>query len=161
MEQVIDKLRAELTTFSETLAEDGGCADILNIQAVYFGDPGLIPSILYPCFTVEPTRDDPESETTGYDVRSLQASITVLIDARDYFDATVDEADGDRRLVQTMQRLQRWLRTVANRHLDDQEGVREVRITRVEYTGQVRGEVISKTAQVFVEVDKQYPKVRS
>jgi hypothetical protein len=161
LEAVIDKLVSELTTFKDAISNEGGCADILEIQAIYFGDPGLIPSILYPCFTVEPSRDDPAGETTGYEIRDLQLQISVLIDARSYFDATVEEAQGDRQLVQTMHNLKRWLRTVANRHLDDQEGVREVKVPRVEYTGQVRGDVIAKTGSVTVEVNKQYQKVRS
>jgi hypothetical protein len=158
MEAVIDKVVAELTTFKDTPEAEGGCADILDIQAVYFGDPGVIPADYYPCFTVEPVRDVPTGETTGAEVRDLEVNISVLIDARDYFDSTVDEADGDRHLVKTMHAVRRWLRRTANRQLDGMPGVREVRVASTEYMGQVRGSVIAKTAQVKLLVNKQYAK---
>lgn len=156
MEAVIDKVVAELTTFKNTTEADGGCSDVLDIQAVYFGDPGVIPSELYPCLTVEPVRDVPTSETTGFDVRELEVSVTVLIDSREYFDSTVDEADGDRKLVKTMYLLQRWLRRTANRQLDGLAGVREVKVQSTDYMGQVRASVIAKSAQVSLLVNKQY-----
>ena len=156
MEAVIDKLVAEATAFKSTPEADGGCSDILDIQAVYFGDPGLIPAALYPCVTVEPVRDAPVSETTGFDVRDLEVTVTVLIDAREYFDSTVDEADGDRQLVKTVSLLQRWLRRTANRQLDGLAGVREVKVQSTDYMGQVRGSVVAKSAQVSLLVNKQY-----
>lgn len=156
MEAVIDKLVSELTTFKNTTEANGGCSDVLDIQAVYFGDPGLIPSDSYPCFTVEPVRDAPSSETTGYDIRDLEVTVTVLIDAREYFDSTVDEADGDRKLVKAMYLLQRWLRRSANRRLDGLDGVREVKVQSTDYMGQVRGNVVAKSAQVSLLVNKQY-----
>jgi hypothetical protein len=159
VEAVIDKLVSELKTFKGLDEADGGCRDVLDIQAIYFGDPGLIPSDLYPCFTVEPTLDRPAGETTGYEKRDLQVSISVLIDSRQYFDASVDEAAGDRLLVKTMHNLRLWLRRTANRKLDNQPGVREVKVQQTDYMGQVRGSVIAKTAQITVEVNKQYPKV--
>lgn len=158
MEAVIDKLVSELTTFKNETYANGGCSDVLDVQAIYFGDPGLIPSDLYPCFTVEAVRDVPQSETTGSDVRNLEVSITILIDAREYFDATVDEAEGDRQLVRAAGNLQQWLRRTANRRLDGLAGVREVRVTQTDYTGQVRGSVIAKTASVGLLVNKQYAK---
>jgi hypothetical protein len=156
MEQVVDKLVAELNTFKATASASGGCSDVLNIEAVYWGDPGLIPSELYPCFTVEPVRDAPEKETTGYEIRDLVVTITVLIDLREYFDSSVDEAEGDRKLVQTMSLLQRWLRRTANRQMDGLAGVREVKVSSTDYNGQVRGSVIAKTAQVSLTVNRQY-----
>ena len=159
MEAVIDKLISELTTFKDTTEADGGCSDVLSIEAIYFGDPGLIPAELYPCFTVEPNLDRPRTGTTGYDVRDLQVTISVLIDSRIYFDSDVTEAEGDRKLVKTMFSLQRWLRRTANRKLDGLEGVREVTVQQTDYMGQVRGSVVAKTASITVEVNKQYPKV--
>lgn len=156
MEQVTDKLVAELQTFKDTASADGGCSDILTIEAVYFGDPGVIPVNSYPCFTVQPERDVPQGETTGYEMRDLSILITLLIDAREFFDAGVLEADGDRKLVQTMTNLRAWLRRTANRQLDGLDGVREVRVNTTEYLVQVRDTVIAKSAQVSVAVNRQY-----
>lgn len=156
MEQITDKLIAELTLFKDTASADGGCSDILTIEAVYFGDPGVIPVNSYPCFTVQPERDAPQGETTGYEMRDQNVLITLLIDAREYFDASVLEADGDRKLVQTMSNLRAWLRRTANRQLDGLEGVREVRVSATEFLVQVRDSVIAKSAQVSVAVNRQY-----
>ena len=156
MEQVTDKIVSELTTFKNTPEEEGGCEDILTIEAVYFGDPGVIPVNSYPCFTVQPEQDVPVSETTGYEVRDLHLLITLLIDAREFFDASALEATGDRQIVRTMGLLRRWLRRTANRSLDDMEGVREVKIASTDYLVQVRDDVVAKSAQISMTVNRQY-----
>jgi hypothetical protein len=156
MEEVTDKLVSELGLFKDADSADGGCADILTIEAVYFGDPGVIPVNSYPCFTVQPEMDEPDSETTGYEVRNLRILITLLIDAREYFNASVEEASGDRKLVQTMGLLRAWLRRTANRRMDGLTGVREVAISRTDYLVQVRDDVVAKSAQTNVTVNRQY-----
>lgn len=156
MLEVVDKFVAELTTFAATTEADGGCSDILNIEAVYFGDPGIIPVNSYPCFTVQPERDEPRSETTGYEIRDLNITITLLIDSREYFDATPLEASGDREMVRVMQNLRRWLRRTANRQLDGMTGVREVAVDATDYIIQVRDSVVAKSAQVSLAVNRQY-----
>jgi hypothetical protein len=156
MEQVIDKVISELNTFIETPDAQGGCSDIMQIAAVYFGDPGVIPVNSYPAFTVEPVRDEPLSETIGYEVRRLVISISLLIDAREYFDADVLEASGDRDMVRTMANLRRWLRTTSNRQMDGLEGVREASVSATDYMVQVRDSVIAKSAVINFVVDRQY-----
>jgi len=156
VEEVTDKLVAELTAFKDTESVDGGCSDIMTIEAVYFGDPGVIPVNSYPCFTVQPEQDVPVTETTGYEVRDLRLLITCLIDARQFFNADVLEATGDRQLVQTMGNLRKWLRRTANRRLDGLEGVREVSIASTDYLVQVRDDVVAKSAQINVTVNRQY-----
>lgn len=156
MEEVTDKIVSEITLFHETPQADGGCQDILEIAAVYFGDPGVIPVNSYPCFTVQPEQDVPVSETTGYEVRDLRLLITLLIDARDFFNADALEATGDRQIVRTMGLLRKWLRRTANRRLDDMEGVREVQVASTDYLVQVRDEVVAKSAQISLTVNRQY-----
>lgn len=157
MEQVIDKLRSELTLLSETPSDDGGIADIIGIQSIYFGDPGIIPVWLYPTITVQPTRDAPVGETTGYEVRNLEILISLVIDSREFFEKDVEEAKGDRRLVQAALAMRKWLRRTANRRLDGEAGnVREVVVDTTNYMGEVRGSVIAKSAQLTLTVNKQY-----
>ena len=156
MEQVTDKLVAELTLFSKTPGDEGGCADIMDIAAVYFGDPGVIPVNSYPCFTVQPERDAPVTETTGYEIRDLHILVTLLIDAREFFNLEAIEATGDRQLVQVMTKLRAWLRRTANRRLDSMEGVREVAISSTDYLVQVRDSIVAKSAQTNVTVNRQY-----
>lgn len=155
MENVVDVIVAELTTFKDTAAADGGCADILNIEAVYWGDPGIIPVNSYPCFTVQPVRDLPDIETTGYEVRDLEVLVTLLVDSREFWDATVLEATGDRQLVQVMEKVRNWFRTDHNRSLSGLLGTREVRASSTDYMVQVRGSVLAKSAQVTFTVNKQ------
>lgn len=160
MEAVIDKLYAELQAFSSAYASAGGCSDTLGIEEVYWGDPGVIPAINYPCFVIEPVEDTPLSENTGSERRELEVSIQLLQDARDDFDASAADANGDRKRVRVMGNLRRWLRTLANRQLDDLDGVLEVKVTKTSYMGQVRGSVIAKSASITLLVQKQYPKQR-
>lgn len=158
MEAVIDKIVSELEAFKDALSADGGCADIMTIEAVYFGDPGVIPVDSYPCFLVQPVRDRPDIETTGYEVRDLEILVSLLIDAREFFDATPLEANGDRQMVQVIERVRRWFRRDSNRSLDGLEGVREVKATAADYNVQVRGAVIAKAAQVTLIVNQQRPR---
>lgn len=155
LEEVMDKVVAELTTFKDTPSASGGASDILTVEAVYWGDPGVIPVNSYPCFLVQPTRDSPDIETTGYEVRDLEVMVTLLIDAREFFDATPLEATGDRALVQVMERVRQWFRRDSNRSLDGLVGVREVKVTAADYNVQVRGGVIAKAAQVTLLVNRQ------
>lgn len=134
---------------------DGGISEIFDIEAVYFGDPGLIPVNSYPCFTVQPIRDSPDKETTGYEVRNLQVLVTLLIDSRPYWESSPLEATGDRKLVQAMERVRSWFRRDSKRSLDGLEGVREVEATTVEYNVQIRGGVTAKAAQVTLLVNQQ------
>lgn len=155
MESVVDAIVSELETFRGTASSGGGCSDILTIEAVYWGDPGIIPVNSYPAFTVQPVRDLPDIETTGYEVRDLEVLVTLLIDSRAFWDATVLEATGDRQLVQVMEKVRNWFRTDHNRSLSGLDGTRELRASATDYMVQVRGSVLAKSAQVTLTVNKQ------
>jgi len=155
MEDVVNSIVTELELFKDTASAAGGCSDILTIEAVYWGDPGVIPVNSYPCFTVQPVRDLPDIETTGYEVRDLEVLVTLLIDSRAFWDATVLEATGDRVMVQVMEKVRNWFRTDHNRSLSGLGGTREVRASATDYMVQVRGSVIAKSAQVTLTVNKQ------
>src|SRR5688500_10297820 len=157
MELVVDKVRQELTALSETPSDEGGIADILGIESIYFGDPGIIPVWLYPAILVQPISDAPVSETTGYEIRNLQVLISLIINSTEFFEKDVEEAKGDRKLTQAALAMRRWLRRTANRRLDGEAGnVREVAVDATNYMVEVRGSVIAKSAQVTLIVNKQY-----
>lgn len=157
MEQVVDKLIRELEAFSQISSQDGGMADIMHIESIYFGDPGILPVYNYPAFTVQPVRDAPVSETTGYEIRNLEVLITLTTDAREFFESDVEEATGDRKLVQAAFALRAWLRRTANRQLDGEAGkVREVAVSDTNYVAEARDPVIAKSAQLTLTVNKQY-----
>jgi len=155
MENIVDAIVAELELFKDTNTAGGGCADILTIEAVYWGDPGILPVNSYPAFTVQPVRDLPDIETTGYEVRDHEVLVTLLIDSRSYWDASTLEATGDRQLVQVMEKVRNWFRTDHNRSLSGLGGTREVTASGTDYMMQVRGSVIAKSAQVTLTVNQQ------
>jgi hypothetical protein len=155
VESIVDAIVAELTTFKDTASASGGCSDILTIEAVYWGDPGIIPVNSYPAFLVQPIRDLPDIETTGYEVRDFEVLITLVIDSRSYWDASVLEATGDRQMVKVMEKVRNWFRTDHNRSLSGLDGTREVSASGTDYMVQVRGSVIAKSAQVTLTVNKQ------
>lgn len=160
MEDVVDAIVAELELFKDADSASGGCADILTIEAVYWGDPGIIPVNSYPAFTVQPVRDVPDIETTGYEVRDLEVLVTLLIDSRAFWDATVLEATGDRQLVQVMEKVRNWFRTDHNRSLGGLSGTRELKASATDYMVQVRGSVLAKSAQITLTVNKQRQRVQ-
>jgi hypothetical protein len=155
MEDVVDAIVSSLETFKDTEAVDGGCSDILTIEAVYWGDPGIIPVNSYPALLVQPVRDLPDVETTGYEVRDLEILVTLVVDSRAYWDASVLEANADRKMVQVMEKVRNWFRRDSTRSLNGLPGVREVVASATDYMVQVRGSVIAKSAQVTLTVNKQ------
>jgi hypothetical protein len=155
MEAVVDEIVASLTTFKDTDSASGGCADLMTIEAVYWGDPGVIPVNSYPAFLVQPVRDLPDIETTGYEVRDLEVLVTLVVDSRAFWDATVLEATADRQMVQVMEKVRNWFRRDSTRSLNGLTGVREVVASATDYMVQVRGSVIAKSAQVTLTVNKQ------
>ena len=157
MEAVADKIIEELKYLAETEQADSGILDIVPVQAVFFGDPGIIQQSLYPCITVQPESDVPIGETTGYDKRSLRIEVSLLIDAREYFDVNVDEAIGDRALVQATYNIARWFRRPAKRTLDQLPGVVEVAVEDTIYRTQDRNIPIKLSRTVLV-VQKNYAK---
>jgi hypothetical protein len=155
VEDIVDAIVAELELLKDATFADGGCSDILTIEAVYWGDPGIIPVNAYPCFTVQPVRDLPDIETTGYEVVNFEVLITLLIDSREFWNASVLEATGDRQMVKVMKNVRNWFRTDHNRSLRGQDGVREVKASGTDYMVQRRDSVVAKSAQVTLTVNKQ------
>lgn len=156
MEEIIDKLIAEVRLWADTASASGGIADVMEIKSVYFGDIGVLPAYSYPAVYVQGTKDDPDIETTGYEVVDLTLLIGIMIDAREFFDASVEEATGDRDLIRAAGSLRRWLRRDSNRSLDGLSGVRDVKVLTTDYLPEVRGEVITKSAQITLVVNRQY-----
>jgi hypothetical protein len=154
MEEVTDKIISEVKLWMAADQADGGIADLFTINSVYFGDPGVLPVYAYPAVTVQGTRDTPQSETTGAEMRDLTILVSIMIDAREFFAASVEEATGDRDLTRAAGSLRRWLRRDSNRSLDGT--VRQLKVLTTDYVPEVRGEIITKSAQLTLVVNKQY-----
>lgn len=155
MRVTIDKLVERVGVFTETNKANGGIKDVLEIKAIYFGDPGIIPVSNFPCMTVEPDLKSPSGENTGMDKRSLDIVIGIHIDAREYYDQDADEATGDRMLVDATEALEAWFRGRDERQL--QGTVQDVAFAGTSYQPIRRGTtVISKSSRTNFVVRKNY-----
>jgi hypothetical protein len=161
MEQVLDKLIAEMEHLRQTLSEDGGIADIVDVTAeTKFDDPGLVTIDEYPYLFVSPISEAPNFETlgrVGYDVRTLTVLVGLVLNASDYFDPSVSETPGTRVLVQAMSKIRAHLRRLAKRNLDFTAGqVRNVVVQSTNYVPDLRGDAFVRMAVTTLVLDKQY-----
>lgn len=157
MEAIIDGVIAEIQTLTELPSSEGGLSDVLELKAIYFGDPGVIPVSLYPCATVEPDDTVPESKTTGYDTLVNRVVVSFHIDARNYFDTGADEAMGDRMLVKAASLLRLWF---AKTSVRTKEGSwRSVEVEDTAYRARNRETTVAKSARTTLTVHKNYVRV--
>jgi hypothetical protein len=154
MEDIIDKIIAEIEWLSGNTVEDGGFGEEFELKAVYFGDPGIIPQSLYPCAVVVPDVTDPTSQSTGWDQRTIDIDIGLLLDAREYFDASVDEANGDRMLVRASEVLAAHFQRRSKVTLDNMNGVVRLAVGATTYRVQERGGVIAKASRTVLTVQR-------
>lgn len=154
MEDIIDRLIEEIKNLTSLTRADGGLSDVLEVKAVYFGDPGVIPQSLMPCVMVEPIAESPNGETTSYDKRFLEINLLVMIDARDYFEVDAEEAMGDRKLVQSAAIISRYFRSQDKRQLSGL--VNDIMVNDTTYDIQDRGNAIVKTARVNLQIMKAF-----
>lgn len=154
MEEIVDRLISEIRAMMGLTRTNGGFVDVIDVKAVYFGDPGIVPQSLMPCIMVEPNVESPDGETTSYDKRQLDVSIMLMLDARDYFNVDAEEAMGDRKLVQSAELIARWFRQREKRTLDGL--VNDIAVNETTYDVQDRGNAIVKTARVNLQVMKAF-----
>jgi len=154
MEEVIDRIIAEIKAMIALPRSSDGIADVIEIKDVYFGDPGVIPQSLMPAIIVEPKSEVPTAETTGYDRRSINVDIMLMIDARQYFEVDSSEAIGDRILVQSSETIARWFRMKDKRQLDGL--VIDTVVLDTTYDVEPRGNAIVKTGRVSLMISKGF-----
>lgn len=154
MEDIIERLIQEIKNLTSLTRSDGGLSDVLDIKSVYFGDPGIVPQSLLPCAMVEPISESPDGETTSYDKKVMVVAISLMLDARQYFDVDAEEAMGDRKLVQSAEIISRYFRAQDKRKLDGL--VNDIMVTDTTYDIQDRGNAIVKTARVNLQIMKAF-----
>jgi hypothetical protein len=154
MEEVVDRIIAEIKAMIALPKTSDGIADVIEIKDVYFGDPGVIPQSLMPAIIVEPKSEVPTAETTGYDRRSINVDIMLMIDARQYFEVDSSEAIGDRILVQSAELIARWFRMKDKRQLDGL--VIDTVVLDTTYDVEPRGNAIVKTGRVSLMISKGF-----
>jgi hypothetical protein len=159
MEAVVDAIIGQVEAFLQAPVDVGGLDGKLDIKAIYFGDPGVLPVSNFPCVTVEPESNRPVGESTGFDKRELTVYVGIHIDAREYYDTDADEATGDRMLVEASEALSTWFRKREVRQLDGT--VQDLSVQETVYQPIRRGpSIISKSSRTTFAIRKQYLRVK-
>lgn len=73
-----------------------------KIKAIYIGDPWLIPASSLPCLMIAPDKTESDIADNARDIHTHSIVISLIIDARQYFDATPAQMVGTNFLMETM-----------------------------------------------------------
>lgn len=73
-----------------------------KIKYFYVGDPILIPESSLPCIAIAPNSSSAEVADNARDLRTHTIDISLIIDARQYFNKTPNEMVGTTYLMETM-----------------------------------------------------------
>jgi hypothetical protein len=74
-----------------------------RIKYFYIGDPYLIPESALPCIMIEPTQTETDIADNSRDIHHHNISITLLIDAKQYFNKMPEEMVGFSALMEMME----------------------------------------------------------
>lgn len=75
-----------------------------KIRNFYIGDPWIIPTSSLPCIIINPISTETDFADNARDVHIHTIEISLVIDARQYFNKTPNEMVGTRFLVETMEK---------------------------------------------------------
>jgi hypothetical protein len=162
MEEIIDRVVAELNAIKDLDYADGGFKDEIDLaDDIWWGDPGLLPQQNYPFITVFPETSSPASETTGTIHRDNRIVIALILDPREYYDETeITETSGSREIVRTMTAIEKHFeRTSLRRPGGLASGSREVTVGVTEYAPPMRGALFARAAQLTLIVPAQRPRL--
>lgn len=154
MSDLLDKIESELNEFAASIA------GIIDVHSVQKGDPGWVLADEYPYLMVESGPITPKSETmgrSGWDTLLHTYTVSIMVDATDYFDPTTSGNDAEGPLEDAGIRMLLWFRRFSNRLLDGEvEGVRNVTVGSVDFPADARGEVYAKSAILVLTVERQH-----
>ena len=74
-----------------------------KVRAFYVGDPFIIPESLLPCIMINPIRTETNIIDNQRDSHIHNKEISLIVDARQYFDATPAQMVGTQFLMETME----------------------------------------------------------
>lgn len=74
-----------------------------KVKGIYIGDPTLLPESSLPCLIINPVKTDTETADNARDIHTHSMTISLVIDARQYFNATPDKMVGTIFLMDTME----------------------------------------------------------
>lgn len=73
------------------------------IKNIYIGDPYIIPNSVMPCLIINPVNTEASVADNARDMYAHDITISLVIDARQYFNATPDKMVGTDFLMTTME----------------------------------------------------------
>jgi hypothetical protein len=160
MTDVLDHLVEELQAFADADPSAGGIAGIVDIQSVQKGDPGWLHADEYPYLMIQAGTINPKMETlgrrVGYYSLNHDYTISIMVDATDYFDPASSGNDAEGPLEDAALALWKWFMRAANRQLEPLERVRQVTVGSVDFLPDERGEVYARRALLVLTVERQY-----
>ena len=74
-----------------------------KVKAFYVGDPWIIPSSLLPCIMLNPIKTETNILDNQRDSHIHHIEVSLIVDARQYFDATPEKMVGTEFLMETME----------------------------------------------------------
>ena len=161
MEDVMDRVIAELMTMDSLTDDDGGFQGIADIQNIYFGDPGIFVIREYPLIIVRPGVSTVAEETTGYTKRDLEIFIDAITDVGESsvnYGQVEAELSGQRVIIKLLTQVQRWFERNSIRNLGG--AVDDVKVGDIDYDTEIYpdGNIYTKPATLTLTVRKRYPK---
>lgn len=160
MTDVLDQLATELEEFADADPSEGGIGGIVNIQSVQKGDPGWLHADEYPYLMIQTGTINPKMETigrkTGYYSLNHDYTISIMVDATEYYDPAVSGNDAEGPLEDAALALWKWFMRAGNRQLEPLERVRSVTVGSVDFLPDDRGEIHVRRAILVLTVERQY-----
>lgn len=160
MEQVLDKLVADIQDLADKPFSIGGFSDEMPLESdVYWGESPTFTGIeSYPLIEVAPVLSEPAGGTTQKVNRELTIRVTLLYDARAFFDETeTAEATASREVVRTMDSIEKYLEQTASTTLDGL--ARKAEVGATDYAPALpRGIVNVRSASATINVQIERPR---
>jgi len=155
MEATIDAIIERLDTLKDTPEFQ----EVMQIgTSAWFDDPGMVHVDDFPYFFVQPMGETPASETmglSGWDVRTLEINVVLMVHVPSYFDPDTKDDDASRKMVRAMNLVRKTLRQKSNISLAGT--VRRVQVANINYMPNMVDEgVYVRMAVMTLLVQKQY-----
>jgi hypothetical protein len=159
LEEVLDKLVADIQDLADTDYADGGFRDEMPLgHNVWWGEaPEQIPNESYPTVEVVPVRTEPAGGTTHFAFRDLTIRVTLLYAPTAFFDGSeTSEQTAQREAVRTMDAIERYLEKTSKRMLDGL--ARSAVVGATDYAPLLpRGTMNVRSASATIDVQIQRP----
>ena len=157
MDLVIDAVIEQLNILKGIDYEDGGFRDEIDVEQVWFDDPRILPTEQYPFIFVAPGVSRKTGESTQFIERTLTVQIGLLVDPREFYDASeATEQTASREMMRTMDSIERHFERktlrVPGGLVDNTKGIE---VGETVYSQQLRGDVYGRSALTTLSIPVQ------